>query len=189
MFSAVGIIGGWLVGVVMIGVDGARSGRPDARRCGSVERRGQRGHQKHGVRRGRCLCGAVPGLHGHPTPEGVSGLTTRTVVMASLLVLGGWTFAHRHDVQHLMLVVLTDLIANLYIFIKRKAMKKSKMMWVGLFVVLGAAALLFLALKSANLLHLNFQSTLRGAGQDPTTSVASNPALPSKVPVWWWWAV
>ena len=39
-------------------------------------------------------------------------------------------------------------------------MKKSKNdVWVGLFVVLGAAALLFLALKSANLLHLNFQST------------------------------
>ena len=31
--------------------------------------------------------------------------------------------------------------------------------WVGLFVLLGAAAILFLALKSANLLTLNFQST------------------------------
>jgi len=31
--------------------------------------------------------------------------------------------------------------------------------WVGLFVLLGAAAILFLALKSANLLSLNFQST------------------------------
>lgn len=41
-------------------------------------------------------------------------------------------------------------------------MKKSKNdVWVGLFVVLGAAALLFLALKSANLLHLNFQDHYR----------------------------
>lgn len=31
--------------------------------------------------------------------------------------------------------------------------------WVGLFVVLGAAALLFLALKSANLLSLSFEKT------------------------------
>lgn len=41
-------------------------------------------------------------------------------------------------------------------------MKKSKNdVWVGLFVVLGAAALLFLALKSANLLQLNFENTYR----------------------------
>ena len=33
--------------------------------------------------------------------------------------------------------------------------------WVGLFVLLGAAALLFMALQSANLLSLNFQSSYR----------------------------
>jgi phospholipid/cholesterol/gamma-HCH transport system substrate-binding protein len=39
-------------------------------------------------------------------------------------------------------------------------MQRSKNdLWVGLFVLLGAAAILFLALKSANLLNLNFQST------------------------------
>jgi phospholipid/cholesterol/gamma-HCH transport system substrate-binding protein len=39
-------------------------------------------------------------------------------------------------------------------------MQRSKNdLWVGLFVLLGAAAILFLALKSANLLTLNFQST------------------------------
>ena len=39
-------------------------------------------------------------------------------------------------------------------------MQRSKNdLWVGLFVLLGAAAVLFLALKSANLLSLNFQST------------------------------
>lgn len=39
-------------------------------------------------------------------------------------------------------------------------MQRSKNdLWVGLFVLLGAAAILFLALKSANLLSMNFQST------------------------------
>ncbi|MEI8324248.1 MAG: outer membrane lipid asymmetry maintenance protein MlaD [Betaproteobacteria bacterium] len=33
--------------------------------------------------------------------------------------------------------------------------------WVGLFVLIGAVAILFLALQSANLLTLNFQSTYR----------------------------
>jgi phospholipid/cholesterol/gamma-HCH transport system substrate-binding protein len=41
-------------------------------------------------------------------------------------------------------------------------MKKSKNdVWVGLFVVLGALALLFLALKAANLLQLNFENNYR----------------------------
>jgi phospholipid/cholesterol/gamma-HCH transport system substrate-binding protein len=39
-------------------------------------------------------------------------------------------------------------------------MQRSKIdVWVGLFVLLGAAAILFLALQSANLLSLNFQPT------------------------------
>lgn len=41
-------------------------------------------------------------------------------------------------------------------------MQRSKNdLWVGLFVLLGAAALVFLALQSANLLSLNFQSGYR----------------------------
>lgn len=41
-------------------------------------------------------------------------------------------------------------------------MQRSKNdVWVGLFVLLGAAAILFLALQSANLLSLNFQQTYR----------------------------
>ena len=41
-------------------------------------------------------------------------------------------------------------------------MERSKNdLWVGLFVLVGAAALLFLALQSANLLSLSFQSTYR----------------------------
>jgi phospholipid/cholesterol/gamma-HCH transport system substrate-binding protein len=37
--------------------------------------------------------------------------------------------------------------------------RSNKDIWVGLFVLIGAAALLFLALQSANLLSLNFQKT------------------------------
>jgi len=45
-------------------------------------------------------------------------------------------------------------------------MQRSKNdVWVGLFVLLGAAAILFLALKSANLLSLNFQSNYTVSGR------------------------
>ncbi len=45
-------------------------------------------------------------------------------------------------------------------------MQRSKNdVWVGLFVLLGAAAILFLALKSANLLSLNFQSNYTVTGR------------------------
>jgi phospholipid/cholesterol/gamma-HCH transport system substrate-binding protein len=37
--------------------------------------------------------------------------------------------------------------------------RSNKDIWVGLFVLIGAAALLFLALQAANLLSLNFQQT------------------------------
>jgi phospholipid/cholesterol/gamma-HCH transport system substrate-binding protein len=37
--------------------------------------------------------------------------------------------------------------------------RSSNDVWVGLLVLIGAAALLFLALQSANLLSLNFQKT------------------------------
>ena len=41
-------------------------------------------------------------------------------------------------------------------------MQRSKNdVWVGIFVLIGAAALLFLALQAANLLNLSFQSTYR----------------------------
>jgi len=45
-------------------------------------------------------------------------------------------------------------------------MEKSKNdVWVGLFVLLGAAAILFLALQSANLLTLSFESTYKVVGK------------------------
>lgn len=45
---------------------------------------------------------------------------------------------------------------------KEKTMQRSKTdLWVGLFVLIGAAAVLFLALKSANLLSLNFDTSYK----------------------------
>jgi len=60
--------------------------------------------------------------------------------------------------------------------------------WVGLFVLIGAAALLFLALQSANLLSLNFQSTYpvvakfdNIGGLKPQTAVKSSGVVVGRV--------
>lgn len=60
--------------------------------------------------------------------------------------------------------------------------------WVGLFVLIGAAALLFLALQSANLLGLNFQKTYlvtarfdNIGGLKPQTAVRSAGVLVGRV--------
>jgi len=88
VFSAVGIIGGWLVGVVMIGVD---EGSFWSQMQGGVDVWRDVGN---GVLKSLVFGVAVTfvalyqGHVAHPTPEGVSRATTRTVVMASLLVLG-----------------------------------------------------------------------------------------------------
>lgn len=88
IFSAVGILGGWLVGVVMIGVD-----------AGSFWSQMQSGVQVwadvgNGVVKSVVFgftvtfVALLQGYVAQPTPEGVSRATTRTVVMASLAVLG-----------------------------------------------------------------------------------------------------
>ncbi|WP_404301806.1 lipid asymmetry maintenance ABC transporter permease subunit MlaE [Alicycliphilus denitrificans] len=88
VFSAVGVIGGWLVGVVLIGVDaGAFWGQMQA----GVDVWKDVGN---GVVKSLVFGVAVTfiavlqGFVAKPTPEGVSRATTRTVVMASLTVLG-----------------------------------------------------------------------------------------------------
>jgi phospholipid/cholesterol/gamma-HCH transport system permease protein len=88
VFSAVGVLGGWVVGVVMIGVDGGAFW----------------GQMQDGVDWWNDLANGViksvvfglavtfialyQGYSAKPTPEGVSRATTRTVVVASLTVLG-----------------------------------------------------------------------------------------------------
>jgi phospholipid/cholesterol/gamma-HCH transport system permease protein len=88
VFSAVGIIGGWLVGVVLIGVDpGAFWGQMQ----GGVDVWKDVGN---GVVKSLVFgvtvtfVALLEGFEAQPTPEGVSRATTRTVVVASLAVLG-----------------------------------------------------------------------------------------------------
>ena len=88
VFSAVGIIGGWVVGVVLIGVDpGAFWGQMQ----GGVDVWRDVGN---GVVKSLVFgvtvtfIALLQGFEAQPTPEGVSRATTRTVVVASLSVLG-----------------------------------------------------------------------------------------------------
>ena len=87
VFSAVGIIGGWLVGVVMIGVDGGAFWGQMRSGVGWWYGLG------NGVIKSIVFGVAVTfvalyqGYTAKPTPEGVSRATTRTVVVASLAVL------------------------------------------------------------------------------------------------------
>lgn len=88
VFSAMGIIGGWAVGVLMIGVDG-----------GSFWSQIQEGVDVwqdlgNGVLKSIVFgftvtfVALLQGFNAQPTPEGVASATTRTVVVSSLSVLG-----------------------------------------------------------------------------------------------------
>lgn len=88
VFSAVGILGGWLVGVVMIGVD---PGSFWSQMQGGVDVFRDVGN---GVIKSMVFGLTVTfvalyqGFEAQATPEGVARATTRTVVQASLAVLG-----------------------------------------------------------------------------------------------------
>lgn len=88
VFSAMGIIGGWVVGVVLIGVD---SGSFWGQIQNGVDVWNDVGN---GVIKSIFFGFAVTfiallqGYEAQPTPEGVANATTRTVVVASLTVLG-----------------------------------------------------------------------------------------------------
>ena len=88
VFSAMGVIGGWVVGVLMIGVD---AGSFWSQIQGGVDVWKDVGN---GVIKSVVFGVAVTfiallqGFEAQATPEGVASATTRTVVMASLTVLG-----------------------------------------------------------------------------------------------------
>ena len=88
VFSAVGIMGGWAVGVAMIGID---AGSFWSQMQGGVDWLRDVGN---GMVKSVVFGIAVTfialfeGYEAQPTPEGVSRATTRTVVVASLSVLG-----------------------------------------------------------------------------------------------------
>ena len=88
VFSAVGVLGGWAVGVLMIGVD---AGAFWSQMQGGVDVWRDVGN---GVIKSFVFgvtvtfVALLQGYRAQPTPEGVSLATTRTVVVASLAVLG-----------------------------------------------------------------------------------------------------
>lgn len=87
VFSAVGVVGGWVVGVLMIGID---PGAFWSQMQGGVDVWRDLGN---GVIKSVVFgftvtfVALLQGYVARPTPEGVSRATTRTVVMASLAVL------------------------------------------------------------------------------------------------------
>ena len=87
VFSAVGVIGGWVVGVLMIGID---PGAFWSQMQGGVDVWKDVGN---GVLKSLVFgftvtfIALLQGFEARPTPEGVSRATTRTVVVASLAVL------------------------------------------------------------------------------------------------------
>lgn len=88
VFSMVGIIGGWIVGVVMIGVDPGVfwSQMQDGVDIFNDIANGVIKSVVFGV--AVTLIALYAGWTSRPTPEGVSRATTRTVVLGSLVVLG-----------------------------------------------------------------------------------------------------
>ena len=88
VFSAVGVIGGWVVGVLMLGIDGGafwgqmQSGVDVFADLGN----GVVKSVVFGIT--VTFVALLQGFVAKPTPDGVSRATTRTVVMASLAVLG-----------------------------------------------------------------------------------------------------
>lgn len=88
VFSAVGVLGGWAVGVGMIGID-AGSFWSQMQNGVDVWRDVGNGMIKSVVFGfAVSFIAVLQGFAASPTPEGVSRATTRTVVMASLTVLG-----------------------------------------------------------------------------------------------------
>ena len=87
VFNAVGVIGGWMVAVPMIGLDG---GAFWSQMQGGVDIFSDLGNSViKSVVFGFTVTfvALLQGYTANPTPEGVSRATTRTVVMASLAVL------------------------------------------------------------------------------------------------------
>jgi phospholipid/cholesterol/gamma-HCH transport system permease protein len=88
MFSAVGVIGGWAVGVQLIGVDAGSFWSQMQAGVDVFDDVGN-GLVKSGVFGFVCAFVALyVGHEARPTPEGVSRATTTTVVASSLAVLG-----------------------------------------------------------------------------------------------------
>ncbi|CAG0908123.1 unnamed protein product, partial [Darwinula stevensoni] len=139
VFSAAGIVGAWIVAVLMLGVDNGAFWGQMQNGVDWISDLGNGTIKSVVFGITVTFIALYQGYEAQPTPEGVSRATTRTVVSASLWVLA-------------LDFILTAIILTI--------MQQSKTdIWVGLFVLLGLTAVLFLALKSANLLKLSFEPT------------------------------
>lgn len=88
IFSALGIIGGWIVGVVMLNVDaGAFWGQMQSGGVDVLKDVGNGVLKSFVFGIAVTFVAVLQGYVAKPTPEGVAQATTRTVVMASLAVL------------------------------------------------------------------------------------------------------
>ena len=88
VFSAVGVIGGWIVGVLMIGVDGGAFWGQMQSGVDVWQDLGNGVLKSFVFGLTVTFVALLQGYAAKPTPEGVSRATTRTVVMSSLAVLG-----------------------------------------------------------------------------------------------------
>ena len=88
VFSAVGVIGGWIVGVLMIGVDGGAFWGQMQSGVDVWQDLGNGVLKSFVFGLTVTFVALLQGYAAKPTPEGVSRATTRTVVMGSLAVLG-----------------------------------------------------------------------------------------------------
>ena len=88
VFSAVGVIGGWVVGVLMLGIDGGAFWGQMQNGVDVVADLGNGVVKSFVFGVAVTFIALLQGFVAKPTPEGVSRATTRTVVMASLTVLG-----------------------------------------------------------------------------------------------------
>ena len=88
IFSAIGVIGAWIVGVELIGCDNGAfwSQMQDGVDVYNDVLNGVSKSFVFGIAVG--LIALFQGFNSRPTPDGVSRATTRTVVVSSLLVLG-----------------------------------------------------------------------------------------------------
>ncbi len=88
MFSAIGILGGYVVGVLMIGIDPGEFWSQMQNGVDAINDVGN-GIVKSFVFGIACTTVALyQGFEAKPTPDGVAEATTRTVVISSLAVLG-----------------------------------------------------------------------------------------------------
>ena len=87
VFSAMGIIGGWVVGVLMIGVDGGAFWSQIQSGVDVFKDMGNGVIKSFVFGIAVTFIALLQGYNAHATPEGVAKATTRTVVMASLTVL------------------------------------------------------------------------------------------------------